>query len=221
MYIWTLGVTLKTRWADDCWVQKLLAIIVSPAEGEVSNEICLRGLIGRGTKWTCQIEAHLEIESNEQDVSKLPDPTNLQVYSKLSALTCFCRQSCDLSLGNRGGRKQSLPENQHGISLLFHHLLKQRLVCRVLAGYLRGIMNPCPGLHLQQTRETAVWTVYWIRVRLFALSLLSGISGYSTLSQLHVRTTQGALKTTRSTGSGSLGVSWVMPTCGQGWDHRC
>lgn len=107
MYIWTLGVTLKTRWTDDCWVQKLLAIIVSLAEGEVSNEICLRGLIGKGTKWTCQIEAHLEIKSNEQDVSKLPDPTNLQVYSKLSALTCFCRQSCDLSLGNRGGRKQS------------------------------------------------------------------------------------------------------------------
>lgn len=114
MYIWTLGVTVKTRWTDDCWVQKLFDIIVHLAEGEVSNEICLRGLIGRGTKWTCQIEAHLEIKSNEQDVSKLPDPTNLQVYSKLSALICFCRQSCDLSLGNRGGRKQSLPDNQHG-----------------------------------------------------------------------------------------------------------
>lgn len=159
-----------------------IAIIVSPAEEEVSNEICLWGLIGRGTKWTCQIEAHLEIKSNEQDVSKLPDPTNLQVYSKLSALTCFCRQPCDLSLGNRGGRKQSLPENQHDISLSFHHLLEQRLVCRVLAGYLRGNMNPFPGLHLQQTWETAAWTAYWIRVRLFALSLLSSISGYSTPS---------------------------------------
>ena len=80
----------------------------------------------------------------------------LQVYSKLSELTfCFCRHSCGLSLGNGGGGKQSLPENYHGISPTFHHLLEQRLVCGVLAGHLRGDMNPCPRWHLPWTRETA------------------------------------------------------------------
>lgn len=96
-------------------------------------------------------------------------------------------------------------------SLSFHHLLEQRLVCRVLAGYLKGNMNPCPGLHLQQTRETAAWTVYWIRVRLFALSLLSSISGYSTPSQLHVRTTQGAQKPQGQLGQGPWGCPGWFP----------
>lgn len=55
---------------------------------------------------------------------------------------------------------------------------------------------------------------------LFALSILSSISGYSAQPQLHVRTTQGALKTMELIGSGSLGVTWVTPMCGQGWARR-
>lgn len=131
------------------------------------------------------------------------DPTNLQVYTKPAALNfCFCRKSCDLRLGNARGRDQSLLENQHAISPSLHHSLEQSLVCRVLP---ERDVAPWPGLHLYHTGEPLAWTVCWVRVVLFALSMLSNSLGYSTQTQLHISTTQGALKTTRPIWSGLWG----------------
>lgn len=91
------------------------------------------------------------------------------------------------------------------ISMLFPHRCItpwSSLVCRVLP---ERDVAPWPGLHLYHTWEPLAWTVYWIRGVLFALSMLSNSSGYSTQTQLHISTTQGALKTTRPIWSGLWG----------------
>lgn len=179
-YLWFSLPTLMEKWAMEA---RLWGLVV---RGSGINQPELR------LPWNQKSSEH-------RMPANVHGPTNLQVYSKPAKLNCFCRQSCVLRLDNAAGGDRSLLENWHGISPSLHHSLEQRLACRVLPEKRYGSLTWTASLpHMTVPCMNCVLN----QGVLFALSMISNSSGCSVQTQLHISTTQGALKTTRPIRSG-------------------